>query len=100
CCRYARRRGRGMDPPSAAGRAPVNLRASDYFLCRLAHRAPGALKLIGDMETDVRRSRLDRIAIDRPIFITGLARSGTTILLDLFSRLEPVGTHRYRDFPF
>lgn len=78
----------------------MNLRASDYLLCRLAHRAPGALKLIGDMETDFLRRRLDRISIDRPIFITGLARSGTTILLDLFSRLEPVGTHRYRDFPF
>lgn len=78
----------------------MNLRAADYFLCRLAQRAPGALKLIGDVETDLLRTRLDAIGIDRPVFITGLARAGTTILLDLFARLEPVGTHRYRDFPF
>ena len=78
----------------------MNLRAADYFLCRLAQRASSALKLIGDVETDLLRPRLDAIEIDRPVFITGLARAGTTILLDLFARLEPVGTHRYRDFPF
>ena len=44
--------------------------------------------------------RLDAIPIDRPIFVTGLARSGTTILLTVLSRSAGVATHRYRDFPF
>lgn len=78
----------------------MKLLTGDYFLCRLAAGAPGALKMIGDMETDLLGSKLASIPIDRPVFVTGLARSGTTILLDLLSKLEPVGTHRYRDFPF
>lgn len=38
--------------------------------------------------------------IDRPIYVTGLARSGTTILLETLARHPEVATHRYRDFPF
>ena len=38
--------------------------------------------------------------IDRPIYVTGLARSGTTILLEILARHPEVATHRYRDFPF
>lgn len=78
----------------------MNLRGTDYLLCRIADGASPVLKLIGDMESDLLRRRFDEVAIERPVFICGLARSGTTVLLDLFSRLEPVGTHRYRDFPF
>jgi hypothetical protein len=46
------------------------------------------------------RDRLATIPIDRPVFITGLARSGTTLLLNLLSQLPQVATHRYSDFPF
>jgi len=78
----------------------MNLRASDVLLTRFAHRLPSVLRLLGDLESDLLRERIARITLDRPVFITGLARSGTTILLNLFSSLPEVGTHRYRDFPF
>jgi hypothetical protein len=81
-------------------RGATNLRRTDFFLTLFAHSVPGILKLLGDRETNLLRSRLDNIRLDRPIFITGLARSGTTILLNLFARLPNIGTHRYRDFPF
>ncbi len=35
-----------------------------------------------------------------PIFITSLARGGTTALLNAFSALPVVSTHTYRDMPF
>ena len=35
-----------------------------------------------------------------PIFITSLARGGTTALLNAFSDLPSVATHTYRDMPF
>lgn len=35
-----------------------------------------------------------------PIFITSLARGGTTALLNAFSELPSVATHTYRDMPF
>jgi Sulfotransferase family len=78
----------------------VNLRAADFYLTRFAHAMPKALKLLGDLESDALRDRIEVIALDRPVFITGLARSGTTLLLNMFSGLPHVGTHRYRDFPF
>lgn len=78
----------------------MNLRSADYFLTRFAHAVPGAMKVLGDLESDVLRDRLAAIAIDRPVFITGVARSGTTLLLGLLSQLPQVATHRYSDFPF
>ena len=38
------------------------------------------MKFLGDLESDVLRDRLAAIAIDRPVFITCIARSGTTLL--------------------
>ena len=78
----------------------MNLRSADYFLARFAHALPGQMKLLGDIESDWLGERLDTISIDRPVFITGLARSGTTILLNLLATLPGVATHRYCDFPF
>jgi len=69
-------------------------------MTRFAHAMPGAMKLLGDIETDMLRDRLAAIRIDRPVFIAGVARSGTTLLLNLLSRLPHVATHRYSDFPF
>lgn len=78
----------------------MNLRSADYLLTRFAHAMPGAMKVLGDLESDMLRDRLDAIAIDRPVFIAGVARSGTTLLLNLLSQLPKVATHRYSDFPF
>jgi Sulfotransferase family len=78
----------------------MNLRSADYLMTRFAHAVPGAMKFLGDLETDVLRDRLAAIAVDRPVFIAGVARSGTTLLLNLLSQLPRVATHRYSDFPF
>ena len=78
----------------------MNLQATDYLLTRFAHALPAAMKLLGDIETDLLGGRVAAIPIDRPVFINGLARSGTTLLLNLFAQLPQVATHRYSDFPF
>jgi hypothetical protein len=54
---------------------------------------------LGSIETGLLESALPA-RIDRPIYVTGLARSGTTILLEMLARHPDVATHRYRDFPF
>jgi hypothetical protein len=54
---------------------------------------------LGGLETRMVEDRLQQITIDRPAYVTGLARSGTTILLELIARHPEVATHRYRDFP-
>jgi hypothetical protein len=54
---------------------------------------------LGSLETALLDSALSDVRIDRPIYVTGLARSGTTILLETLARHPDVATHRYRDFP-
>jgi hypothetical protein len=43
---------------------------------------------------------IQHISIDKPIFVAGLARSGSTILLETLAAYRGVATQRYRDFPF
>jgi hypothetical protein len=76
------------------------LKASDYALVR-ASRAAGPLwRALGELEHDLLGERLESIAIEAPVFVTGLARSGTTMMLTVLSQADGVATHRYRDFPF
>ncbi|MEL7186611.1 MAG: sulfotransferase, partial [Pseudomonadota bacterium] len=72
----------------------------DYLLTLIATRNPGFMQKMGDRETRKYSQQLEAIEIERPIFISGLARSGTTILLERLSTAKGMATHRYRDFPF
>lgn len=54
---------------------------------------------LGKAESKWLRKKLDTASIDRPVYITGLARGGTTITLEMLARMEGVVTHTYRDFP-
>ncbi len=54
---------------------------------------------LGNLESRVFAADLEEIRIDRPIYVAGLARAGTTILLELLASRPGVATHRYRDFP-
>ncbi|MBF0623426.1 MAG: sulfotransferase [Magnetococcales bacterium] len=78
----------------------MNLRQIDYMLARTAACCPEFWIWLGNLETRLLENELRPLTIDRPIFLTGLARSGTTILLQLLSDTGAVVTHRYRDFPF
>ncbi|MFM8584267.1 MAG: hypothetical protein ACKOFW_22650, partial [Planctomycetaceae bacterium] len=78
----------------------MQLQATDYQFARLSQSLAGVWQWLGDWETRWVGRQLAGVTLDRPIFLTGLARSGTTILLEELSRLPGVATHRYRDFPF
>jgi len=73
---------------------------ADVLMTRFAGAASGMLKMLAELEADALGDRLERVQLDRPTFIAGLARAGTTVMLELFARMPEVGTHRYRDFPF
>jgi hypothetical protein len=66
---------------------------------RAAHCWPGLWTRLGNLETWCLGSSIGSSPIDRPVFIAGLARSGSTILLEILADHPHVGTHRYRDFP-
>jgi hypothetical protein len=73
-------------------------RATDLLGGLVARSAP-FWRWLGGIETDLLEDRLAEVRIESPIYICGLARAGTTILLELFGALPQVATHRYRDFP-
>jgi Sulfotransferase family len=54
---------------------------------------------LGHWETKLLRDRLEGVSVDRPVYVTGLARAGTTILLEILARHHDTATHRYRDYP-
>ncbi len=62
-------------------------------------RHPGLWIRLGTMETRLVGETIADIGIDRPVYIAGLARSGSTILLETLARHDDVATHRYRDYP-
>lgn len=62
-------------------------------------RRPGLFVRIGDWESRFLGDRIAQITVDRPIYVAGLARSGSTILLELLSKHPETTSHRYRDFP-
>jgi hypothetical protein len=39
---------------------------------------------------------LENVAIDKPIYITGLARAGTTIILEMLSKHPDLASHQYK----
>lgn len=72
----------------------------DYMLTWIATSNIGLMKKAGQWESRLLQRRLDKTAIEKPIFVSGLARSGTTILLEILSGGRRTASHLYRDFPF
>jgi hypothetical protein len=70
-----------------------------HFWTGLVDRRPRLWQWLGRMEGRVFAEELAEIPVDRPIFIAGLARSGSTILLEFLAAHPQVTTHRYRDYP-
>jgi hypothetical protein len=69
------------------------------ILGRLLDRDPRFLIWLGNVESRWSEPRISNISIDQPIYIAGLARSGSTVLLEILSAHGAVTTHKYRDFP-
>lgn len=56
--------------------------------------------MMADIEESLLDSRWAGIQAERPVFVTSLPRAGTTIVLEVLSRLPCMATHTYRDMPF
>lgn len=78
----------------------MQIKDQDFRLVAASQKLGWLTRILAEMETDFASKRLKGVTIDRPVFVTGLARSGTTIILTLLSKADDVATHRYRDFPF
>jgi hypothetical protein len=88
-----------FEAAALAADAPPRIPGWIDYLGGLITRHPGIAIRLGNIETRFLVDRLAGFKVDRPIYITGLARAGTTILLELLATQPGVVTHRYRDFP-
>lgn len=71
-------------------------RALHYF----AFGAPFVQKVLCELENDLFHSQLDAVSSTGEIFVTGLPRAGTTLLLELLYGTGEFETFTYRDMPF
>ena len=51
------------------------------------------------LESSAVREEIDQLAIDCPVYVTSLPRSGTTILTEMLERHPDLTCHHYSDFP-
>ena len=72
----------------------------DRCLTRVAFKTYPAQVALADLEDRLFAKRLSTCTADRPVFITGLPRAGTTLLLECLAKLPEFASHCYRDMPF
>jgi Sulfotransferase family len=63
------------------------------------NRRPRLWIALGNLETRFMADEISATEVDRPIFISGLARSGSTILLEILAEHPDLVSHRYQDYP-
>lgn len=77
----------------------VPVPGGQLFFARFMRRTGGLWERLGNLETRVLRSELEGIEIRRPVYVTSLARAGTTIITEMLAGHPDVTGHRYSDFP-
>ncbi|MFX1309454.1 MAG: sulfotransferase [Promethearchaeota archaeon] len=68
---------------------------SGYFLTKFFDTFKPLSYLLDRLETLWLRNDLNSLSINKPVYITGLARSGTTIILEMLHHHPDLATHRY-----
>lgn len=86
-----------MSKSVRAGNDDFAVDSLSHLLSGVAARSGGLLKRLGRLETRLFADRLGPIR--QPVYVAGLARSGSTLLLEMLDWHPEVVTHRYRDFP-
>ena len=76
-------------------RVPPGLHLQSRFFAA----TQGLWRRMASLETSVVREEIDRLSIDRPIYVTSLPRSGTTILTEMLEQHPDLTCHHYSDFP-
>jgi hypothetical protein len=81
---------------------PDNLRIPAHldWLGELVTRHKKTWVALGNLETRLLADKLDSIRIEKPVFVCGLARAGTTAKLMEIASQPGFTSHRYEDFPF
>ena len=72
--------------------------AGFYWAVRGVHSGAPLFVALGNLESKLLARRLRAAKVDRPVYICGLPRAGTTISLQMLAEHPDVTTHKYADF--
>ncbi len=67
-----------------------------YFITKFFHFYKPITLIHERFETITLFNEISKIKIDKPVYITGLARAGTTIVLEMLSKHPDLATHQYK----
>jgi Sulfotransferase family len=71
-----------------------------HLMSGLVHHCRPFWRWLGNAESWFVRNQIEQTPIRKPMYVAGLARSGTSILIEILASHPYVATHQYRDFPF
>jgi hypothetical protein len=74
--------------------------AVDRALHHVAFTLPGVQRTLADLETDLYRRQLATVVSRDEVFVTGVPRAGTTLVLELLYGTGEFASFTYRDMPF
>lgn len=74
--------------------------AVDRALHHVAFTVPGVQRALADLETDLYRRQLAAVVSRDEVFVTGVPRAGTTLVLELLYGTGEFASFTYRDMPF
>ncbi|HYL27904.1 MAG TPA: sulfotransferase [Candidatus Nitrosotalea sp.] len=69
-----------------------------YWSVKTVHAAAPLFVGLGNLESAMLARRIAAKTVDRPVYICGLPRAGTTITLQMLAEHPDVVTHKYADF--
>lgn len=78
-----------------SGKAQFDFPAPMYYIAKLVRTIPAVGDTLHTLEFSKMKRSIESLKVDRPIYVTGLARAGTTITLEMLSKHPDVATHRY-----
>jgi hypothetical protein len=73
---------------------------ADRGLHYIAFCHPAIQKALGEIENDWFGKRLEAMSSDNEVFVTGMPRSGTTLVLELLYNTGEFASYTYREMPF
>ena len=85
--------------PATAAESGVRVPSGLYFQSRFFAATRGLWRRLADLESSVVREETEQLEVERPVYITSLPRSGTTILTEMLEQHPDLTCHRYSDFP-
>ena len=78
-----------------SGKPQFDFPAPMYYIAKLVRTIPAVGDTLHTLEFSKMKKSMESLTVDRPIYVTGLARAGTTITLEMLSKHPDVATHRY-----